>query len=174
MKSGQKGYTLIELLIAVAILGAASTAIFGGTFQVIRNTETNSNRMTSILQVQYTGNKIGTDVHMAQTIQTAANLTAPDFLELTWVEASTGDRYEITYTFQDMDSGSMKKLVRRQSVNDTDNSTFYISQYIDSSGDMTTCNYTDGIFNLKVTAAVGTGMLGHTETRLYRVFPRPG
>lgn len=174
MKYSQKGYTLIELLIVLGILSIASAAIFGGIYQVIRNTETNSNRMTAVMQVQAAGNRIGNDVHMAQTIATVANLTDPDFLFLTWIDAASGDKYEITYSFQDMSTGSMKKLMRTESINDTDNSTSLVSQYIDYSSSSTTCNFTDGIFNLNITSTIGSGYMSGSETRLYRVFPRPG
>jgi len=174
MKHREKGYTLIELLIAITIMALATAAAAGGIYQIIRNTERNSNHMTAVLQVQNAGNRLGEDVQMAQNITTVEELTDPDFLVLNWIDAGTGDEYEITYTLEDMDSGSMKKLLRTQSINDTGNITSLVSQHIDYANELTSCNYTSGIFNLTVTATVGGGMKIGSETRIYRFFPRPG
>ena len=174
MRPGEKGFTLIELVIGIGIMTLAVAAAGGGIYQTITNTGRNSNHMAAVLQVQNAGNKIGQDVQMAQNITTVEELSDPEFLFLSWIDAISGDRYEITYSFQDMDTGSMKKLIRVRSVNDEDTQTYLVASDINYSGEMTTCNYTDGIFNLKITAAIGNGPSLSSETRIYRVFPRPG
>lgn len=174
MKPGEKGYTLIELVIGIGIMTLATGATAGGIYQSIMNTERNSNHMTAVLQVQNAGNKISQDVHRAQIITAVEELSDPDFLFLSWIDAISGDKYEVTYTFQDMETGSLKKLMRTISTNDTDNQTSLVARDIDCPGGMTTCNYTDGIFNLKISSRIGTGPATSTETRIYRVFPRPG
>jgi hypothetical protein len=130
--------------------------------------------MTAVLQVQNAGNRITEDVQTAQTITTVEELSDPEFLVLNWVDAGNGDEYEVIYTLEDMDTGSMKKLLRSQSINDTGNITSLISSHINYTGEFTSCNYTSGIFNLTITSSVGGGTTIGTETRIYRIFPRPG
>ena len=174
MKKGEKGYTLIELIIAITILAVAVAAAGGGIYQIIRNTERNGNHMVAVLQVQNAGNKITEDVQTAQNITTMEELTDPDFLIVSWVNGVSGDVYEVTYTLEDAASGSLKELWRTQSINDTGNITSLVAQHINYSDDLTSCNFSSGMFNLTVTATIGSGPMMESETRIYRIFPRPG
>jgi len=174
MKRGERGYTLLELIIGIGIMTLTTGAAAGGIYQSMINTEHNSNHMTAVLQVQNAGNKISLDVHRAQIITTVEELSDPDFLFLSWIDAISGDKFEVTYTYQEMETGSLRKLMRTYSINDAGNQTSLVSRDIDYSGAMTTCNFTDGLFNLKITSTIGTGPSASTETRIYRIFPRPG
>ncbi|MBU2535205.1 MAG: type II secretion system GspH family protein, partial [Chloroflexi bacterium] len=66
MRNGEKGYTLIELIIATTILvlvsGAASIAIF----QIMKGTERNNTHINAVRQVQTAGYWISRDARMAQ------------------------------------------------------------------------------------------------------------
>ena len=55
MKPGEKGYTLVELLIAITIMVAASGATSAAIFQVLRNSDRNNDLMTAVLQVENAG-----------------------------------------------------------------------------------------------------------------------
>ncbi len=173
MKSGEKGYTLVELLIAITIVATVSAAVGAGIFQVIRNTERNSNHMAAVLQVQNAEQRICQDAQKAQRV-TTDNLTPPNLLVLRWIDGSSGDEYQVTYTLEDMPSSALKELRRNQSVNSSDNSTSLIAQYIDSDPAKTSCNLTDGILTLTTTATMGSGATVESETRIYRIVPRPG
>ena len=171
MKIGEKGFTLVELLVAITIMvlatGAASTAIF----QVLRNNQRNSDYMTVVRQVQSAGYWINRDAGMAQSV--TVNLTLPDFLILSWTEQNSGDPYEVTYILEDMPEGQLKKMLRNQSINGTDNTTTLVAQYIDPDPQKTSCNLTSGILTLTVTSTVSDGSLTQSETRIYKVVPRP-
>lgn len=173
MKLGEKGYTLVELLVVITIIAAASGAAAGGIFQIIRNTERNGNHMTAVLQVQNAGNRI---IHGAKTAQsvTTDNLTPPDFVVLSWIDGSSGDEYQVTYTLEDMAGSALKELRRNQSVNSGANTTSLVARYIDSDPEKTSCNLTSGILTLTITATVGNGAMMESETRTYRIVPRPG
>jgi len=77
MKLGEKGFTLIELLMVIAIVALIANAAAMSTFQVLRNTEGNRNKMTAVNQVQNAGYWISLDAQRAQTVEAAsANATA--------------------------------------------------------------------------------------------------
>ena len=50
MKLGEKGFTLIEMVIAIAITVVATGSAGAAIFQVLRNNERNSNHMTAVSQ----------------------------------------------------------------------------------------------------------------------------
>jgi prepilin-type N-terminal cleavage/methylation domain-containing protein len=173
MKSGEKGYTLVELVVAIAIMVTATAAAGAGLFQIQRNTERNSNHMAAVLQVQNADQRISQDAQKAQCV-TTDNLTLPDFLVLSWIDGSNGDEYQITYTLEDMPDSTLKELWRNLSVNGSGNITSLVAQYIDSDPERTSCNITSGILTLTITATVGGGAMMESESRTYRVTPRPG
>jgi len=78
--SGQGGFTLIELIIAITItsllLGAAAT----GVYQLIAGNAANSNYMTAVRQVQQVGHWVSRDMIMANVIDTS-NSDDPDLTE---------------------------------------------------------------------------------------------
>jgi prepilin-type N-terminal cleavage/methylation domain-containing protein len=173
MKLGERGFTLVELLIALAIMALVSGAMATATVQVFRCTERNNNRMTAVCQVQNAGYWISRDARRAQGL-TSDNLTPPDFLALSWTDESTGDTYQVTYTLEDMSDGGLKKLLRSESVNGGANATVLVARYIEAGSDKTSCEFTDNTLILTVTATVGSGSQVETETRTCRTVPRLG
>ncbi len=173
MKAGEKGFTLIDLLMAVTITVLVSGAAGAAIFQVFRNTQSNSDRITAVRQVQNAGYWISRDAGMAQSVTVTANLTLPDFLVLSWIEIGSGDEYEVSYIFEDMPENPFKRLLRNQSVNGGDKTTTLVAQYINSDPEKTSGNLTAGILTLSVTATVSNGPLTQSETRFYKIIPRP-
>ena len=173
MKHGEKGYTLVELLVAITIMAVASVAAGACIFQIIRNTEGNSNHMAAVLQVQNAEQRISQDVQRAQRV-TTDNLTLPNLLVLSWIDGSSGEEHQVTYTLEDMPGSTLKELRRNQSVNGTDNITSLVARQIDSDPEKTRCELTNGILILTMTANIGNGATMESETRTYRILPRPG
>jgi len=173
MKLGEKGYTMVELLVAITIMAVASVAASAGIFQMIRNTERNSNHMAAVLAVQNAGQRINYDAQTAQIV-TTDNLTPPDFLVLSWIDVSSGDEYQVTYTLEDTPGSALKELRRNQSVNGSANTTSFVAQQIDPDPEKTSCNLTSSILTLTITATVGSGATMESETRTYRIVPKPG
>ncbi len=80
----QKGFTLIELIIAIALTGIIAAAAATSIHQVISGTALGNNYNTAINQVRNAGYWVSRDALMAQSI-VAENLTAPKVLVLDWV-----------------------------------------------------------------------------------------
>ncbi len=102
MKLGEKGFTYIELIVALAIIALIGSATATATIQVLRLTGRNNEHMTAVRQVQNAGYWISRDAQMAQSI-IVDNLTPPDFLVLNWTEwDDAGDPiyHSVTYFFE--------------------------------------------------------------------------
>lgn len=166
LKKGQKGFTLVELLIVIAITGLITGGITATIFQVFNINTRNTNRMTAVRQVQQAGFWVSPDVQMSQNV-TPDEEDSGFPLTLTWEEWATGNNHTVVYTLVDM-SGGLKKLQRSHSVNGGNSTVTPVAEYIDS--DQTSFVPAGGAFTFNVTATVG----GQSETRVYEVKPRPG
>lgn len=173
MKLGEKGYIYLELIVAIAIAALVAAATSMAIFQVLKNSESNSNHMTAVRQVQNAGYWIGRDTYMAQSV-TAANLTSPDFLVISWTEENSGDMYQVVYTLENMPDNELRTLMRNQSINGETGDTTLVAQYIDPDSVKTRCEFTDDILSLTITARVGDGPQMESESRTYQLVPRSG
>ena len=166
LKKDQKGFTIIELLIAVAITGLITWGITMTIFQVFDINTRSTNRMAAISQLQNAGLWVSNDAQMAQNVTPGGSSGFP--LTLTWNDWDTGDSHAVNYTLEYMSPGELKELQRSHSVNGGNSTVTHVAEYIDS--DQTSFVPASGAFNFTVTATVG----GESETRLYQVTPRAG
>lgn len=170
INKNQRGFTLLELLIAATIV----SFVIGGTtmtiFQIFSGNIRSSNHMTAIRQVQNAGYWVSHDAQMAQDVAPAEeSVDDPDGtrfpLTLTWTDWSS-DEHEVTYNIVD------NKLTRSYSVNEGEASQTLIAKFIDSTN--TSCyKNEEGILTLTITAKLGAGSQVASETRVYEVIPRP-
>ena len=166
LKNDQRGITLIELVIAIAITGIITAAITMAVLQVLNMNTRTSNRMAAVSQVQHAGKLVSEDILMAQIVATES-----EFLKLTWTDWATNYTHVVIYTLEDMPSGEFKRLQREHYINYPNlDSTTIVAEYIDSDPTETYCDWAGGVLTFKVTATVG----GQSETREYEVMPRPG
>ncbi len=70
----QKGITLIELVIVIAITGIITAGITMTIFQVFNMNTRTSNRMTAVSQVQHAGKLVSEDILQAQNVDTESEL----------------------------------------------------------------------------------------------------
>jgi prepilin-type N-terminal cleavage/methylation domain-containing protein len=73
------GFTLIELVMAMAIGAIISVAVVASIAQALNGSSRSSNHMVAVRQVQNAGYWVSRDAAMAQT-----TATDPDFLILSW------------------------------------------------------------------------------------------
>lgn len=163
MNRGQRGFTLIDFLLSLALAGILGTGITVSAFQVINVHALNTKNIVAVGQVESAAYWINRDVRMAQVIQPGADAGFP--LHLSWVEWDGNTANGVTYEIKD------GQLWRHHAVGTQPPVQTLIARYIDSDPASTSCEYVDRVFTLKVTAAVG-GFRPSRETRTVQVIPR--
>ena len=174
MKPGEKGFTFIELVVALAIIVLASGAAAIATFQVCKGTERNNDYLTVVRQVQNASYWISHDTQTAQTV-TADNLTSPNFLILNWTEWDEEDNpiyHSATYFFEDMTDG-IGKLKRTHWSSAGANEQALIAEYIyydpGNPDETSKVDYQSPLLTVQLTAIFEEAI----ETRECRVNNRP-
>jgi len=174
---GQKGFTLIELALAMAIGGIIAAAVTMTIFQVVDSSGRTSNHVTAVRQVQSAGYWVSKDVQMAQQEPDIVSGGGGELESITldWTDWD-GNVYQVTYTLEDMSVGSLEELQRVEhetKANGTETTeTIVVAEFIDPEN--TSCDYTDGKLTFTVTVMVGAGSAAQPETRTYEIIPRPG
>ncbi|MFC1862104.1 type II secretion system protein J [Chloroflexota bacterium] len=175
MKLGERGYTYIELLIAITIMALASTAAGAAIFQVLRNTERNNDHMTAVRQVQNAGYWISRDAQMALSVNVTDNMTPPDFLGLNWTEwDDDGDPiyHSVKYSFEALTDG-IGKLKRTYSIAGASEDTM-VAQYIyydpNDTDNTSDTSYQNSVLTVRLMAVLEE----FVETREYRIKRRAG
>ncbi|MCL0084399.1 prepilin-type N-terminal cleavage/methylation domain-containing protein [Dehalococcoidia bacterium] len=170
----QRGFTLMELLIAIAITGLITGGITMTIFQVFDMNTRASNHMIAVRQVQNAGYWVSRDVQMVESddIKIGDDPDTTDYYELlrlSWKDWETGGLigalHNITYYFEE--SGGIQELHRRHTCDAPliDEHTI-VARHIDSNNTFTVIDY--GVVTITITAAYGDVI----ETRTYKVTPR--
>ena len=163
MNKNQMGFTLIEMIIVLAIAGIVIGATTMVIFQVINGSSHTSNHMTAVRQVQSAGYWVSRDTQMAKTVEPALDPDPDGFpLTLTWTDRY-GDDHQVVYTLL-----ADNKLQRSHSNGTTE--TGIMAEFIDPDPTKTSCVWDVGVLTFTVTATVQE----QSETRVYEVVPRPG
>ena len=178
----QRGFTLIEVLIAVAIGSAIAGAGSMATRQVVTETTRNNNHEVAVRQVQNAGHWVTRDTQMAQTVDATRVDNHPGepsitILILTWQDYDGTNEYQVVYKVVDVnvDGAIVKKLERKHYTNgalDVD-ATRYVAKHIESDPAKTACSFTEPVLTFTVTATVGGDSLQvGSETRIYEIVHR--
>ena len=175
MKPSEKGFTLIELLISITIMALATGVAGDAIFQILRNTERNSDHMTVVRQVQNAGYWISRDTEMAIGVTSNLALPVPVLLSLTWTENVASDEpvyHSANYTIENL-TGGIGTLKRKHTSSAGANEQIIIAQYIyynlSDSDNTTKTSYQSPVLTVKLNARFGVIQ----ETREYRIKRRP-
>lgn len=164
----QGGFTLIELMLAIALSGIITGAITATIFQLVDGSARTNNHMIAVRQAQEAGFFVSRDAQMIQE-EPVIERNVDDELEsitLTWTDWG-GTVNVVIYTFEG--TGEVRELWR-----DDGDGKVIIAQFINPDLDKTDCNFEDGRLTFMVTTTVGAGSQEQSETRTYEVVPRPG
>ena len=163
LEKDQRGLTLIELIIVIALTGIITAAITMTIMQVFNMNTRASNRMTAVSQVQHAGKLVSEDILEAQSVNATGGSDFP--LTLTWTEGGgTGDSHTVIYSLED------SELWRNESVNGGNSTLTRVAEHIDLAGTYLDWDDVNNVLTFTVTATVGE----QSETREYKVKPRPG
>jgi prepilin-type N-terminal cleavage/methylation domain-containing protein len=180
INKNQWGFTMLELMLVLAITGLVSSGVTMTFFQVVNGSARANNYMTAVRQVQNAGYWVSYDTQLAQDVDDDP-MGGGFPLVLSWTEWG-GDEHEVTYSLEDM-AGGLKQLKRSHLVNDDEPIETIVARcieqgaekektnadFIDTNGDTV-----DDTLILKVTVIIGSGLQEQDKTRVYRVVPRPG
>ncbi len=156
MKKNQGGFTLVEILITLAIMAVISTVIAAALSNVISVTWSSSKRMEVIKQVENAVYYINRDGQVASSVSTST----PGY----WLVFNLADASNISYTITT--AGGQSYLQRSQG-----SSTKTIANYVNADPGMTFCSYSAKTLHAQITISKG-GFRSATETRTLTVYPR--
>ena len=179
LDKNQSGFTLVELMIAVAISSLITLGFLVTILQLFHGSLSSSGEMTVIRQVQNAGYWISRDIQMAQEVELGVSSGFP--LTLTRYQYSwdpekpdrRGDGYRVIYTLVD---GKLKRVYYFALEDVYGNVTFdsepdyttFIAEYISD----ISCQFFGNEIAVMVTASVG-GWRPQSATRTYEAEPRP-
>ena len=173
MKPGQRGFTMIELAIATALVAVIAGASTMTIFSVLKDTERTNNRMTLIRQVENAGFWVCHDTLMANSL-TTENLTSPNILVMNWTDWGYDEDsvyHSVTYSIEEI-SGGIGKLKRTHQDSEGLNEQMLVAQYIyyNSSDPANTSNvsYQSPALTLKIVSMIGDA----EEAREYQAYHR--
>jgi prepilin-type N-terminal cleavage/methylation domain-containing protein len=154
----QKGFTLIEILVAIPIIGIIGVAVGMAISQVFIVDEMSVNRETVVKQVENAVEYISRDAQQAQV--TGANGSNINFQ---WTDWTNNNSLAVSYTLNN------DSLQRIEAINNGQPLTTIIAKYITGFN----CTTSSGVLNITITATVD-GFKSASETRTFQVKPRPG
>lgn len=162
---GQRGFTLIEIIAVLAITGLIGLGATTATVQMINQSSRNSDYTTASQHAMNAIYWISLDAQMSQTISTDGISGFP--LTLNWTEWDNSE-HEVAYVIVG------DKLRRSYSIDGGEPAETVIAQYINPAPENTTCEFSDRVLTVKVTATVGNGPQTLSVTKVREITPRPG
>ena len=170
----QKGFTLIEVLVAVAILGLVVSVISMSIIQVITGTERNNAKIIALADIEHADAWLNQDLPMAQTILVndepmlvgapPIDLVAGDTLILEWFDYYGGDATTHQSQYYILDS----RLMRNYGY---DGQVANIASYISEA--KFSIDYVNELELVTFTLTSSPENISErSETKTYRIYPR--
>ena len=163
----QRGFSLIELLIVIALAALVTTGITTTIFQVFNMNSRTANRMAAVSQVQDAGKLVSEDILEAQSVNASGSKGFPLILTRT---AQNLTAYAVTYNIT-VDNKLQRSLKITPDGEGSTTEVSIVAEYIainqTSCAPLGVLTVGDAL-KFTVTATVG----GQSETRVYEVKPR--
>jgi prepilin-type N-terminal cleavage/methylation domain-containing protein len=152
----QKGFTLIELVIAIGISGLIVAAASATLIHIVRSADSSAH-MVALRWAQNAGYWVSEDALQAQNVTPTGPTGFP--LTLYWEEWD-GNSHNITYSLGTT-SGELQRSDGATNI--------IVARYLTNN---TTCNWTAGMLTFTVEASVAGAQGEQTVIRTYEVTPR--
>ncbi len=165
-QSGQRGFTFVELLMAMMVTAMIAAAAGATIHQLMTSNTRHTNHMVAVKQVENALHFIARDVQQAQTIEIAPDPVAawPDpVMHLEWTDWDDTD-YTVEYRWDP----ATQKLDRDYAVGTSSGNTTRISRYIAS---LAADRPSASEVRVTISSRVGNGL---PETRTVQINPRTG
>lgn len=161
----EAGFTLIEVIVSLAITGFIGVGITMSIFQLLNQTTRNSDYTTASRNAMNAIYWIGRDAQMAQVITGVAGFPGTNSLSLSW-EDWNNVSHNATYSL------SNGALIRTYEVDNQSTET-RIAEYISGNSTKTYCTSDNGTLILTITSSVGEGSKIIDVTRVREMTARP-
>jgi len=171
LRGSERGFTLMEVLVAVAILGAVSSAMTGVIFGIFSSTDDNNGRVAAVTDIEIAGHQMSEDGMSAYLFPTSfiSTISQPnDAITLVSSESFT-KHHEITYSLSGTDLQRQSEITDSQGTSDpADDVTTTTTKVL--ARDVTDLQFTqdgDGAFIVSMTTTGGGTRIA--ETREYQI-----
>ena len=144
----QGGFTLIEFLVSLAIVGFICLGATVATGQLLNQTANNNNHTTASRQALNAVHWISRDAQMSQNVTGASGFPLSNDLVISW-EAWDNSQHVVTYSLLS------NTLRRSYSVNGGDPEVTVIAEYINDNPTLTNSAFADDVLTIKITSSVG-------------------
>lgn len=115
----EKGYSLVELLVAISVSAVLAAGAGMTTFQIFRSSKQNNDWNVAVRQAQSLGQWVSQDALMVNTIDIGDDPETEDieFISLFWKDWENGNTFNTCYLWLDSED-SLKQLTREQVTRD--------------------------------------------------------
>lgn len=146
MRRGERGFTMLELLVALGAAGLLMAGIGGAMSAIFRTTSGGTSRVTAVTNVDNALSWVTRDALMAQEISPAPGAGFP--LTLDW-RRWDGSAHQVTYSL------SNGELSRRLVVDGVESSQVVVARGVASAS--TSSSFAAGVLTLQLAATGGKG-----------------
>jgi len=161
----QAGFTLLEILAALAISAFIGVAVTMANVQILNQTSENNNYTACSRNTLNALHWIGRDAQGAQIMEGMAGFPEADDLVLSWTEWDN-THHQIVYSVVN------GQLLRNYSTDGGASSEMLVAEYINPSSALTNCTSDNGVLILTITASVGEGNSAVSVTKVREITSR--
>lgn len=173
IKARKRGFTLVEVIVAIAILAVIMAPLGMTVAQIYRTNQLGQNRTLAIRQVQNVGQYISRDALQATDAITLGGING---FTLTFTEDlaryGIGSLRVVSYSIDGSGNLTRSETIGGVTTSFVIASDIVFDPLIVDNTAPTYFRQVGAVFELKVTADVGAGSTAGTETRFYKVEPR--